>query len=112
MEGIALLLQRMTVALETIAEKLGEKHTEPRKRTELPWNRVSVRCRRRLRGAVQANVYGDYSGRDWPLCCEDLMELGFDWLVNQAAIRNWGRKSAEELVPLMAELGFADWTST
>jgi hypothetical protein len=85
---------------------------DPTCRTEIPWNRVSVRCRKWLRDAVESNRFGDFNGHKWPLCCEDLMSIGFERLVNGIYVRNWGRKSAEEIIPLMAELGFTGWEST
>lgn len=106
------LLERIAVALEKLAATSQLSADKVPSRTAFPWDRVSVRCRRHLRRAVEYDRDDMFLGRKWPLSCEDLMEIGFDHLVNEMPIRNWSKKSAEEIVPVMAELGFADWRAT
>ena len=109
-DPIVVLLERIAVALEIVAGNINQT-SDARTRTEFPWDRVSVRCRKYLRLAVQSDRFGYFEGRMWPLSCEDLMEIGFHRLIHDMCIRNWGRKSAEEIVPLMASLGFDNWSS-
>lgn len=111
-EQIVALLERIAAALEKIANTGEPVVAETLNRTEFPWCRTSVRCRKNLRSAVEKDEFGHFKGRAWPLCCEDLMEIGFQRLLEDVYVRNWGRKSAEEIIPLMAECGFSDWSTT
>ena len=109
-DAVVILLERIAIALESIAgERQRVETCEPRRRTAFPWDRVSVRCRKHLRSAVERNFCDTFTGYKWPLSCEDLMSLGYDYLVNEACVRNWSHKSANEINPILIELGFENW---
>lgn len=76
--------------------------------TPFPWNRVSTRCRAFLQEAVQSDKHDQFDGATWPLMCEDLVNLGRQYLL-RCGIRNWGKKSADEITAVLKELGFESW---
>ena len=121
-EPIVVLLERIAVAMEKMAEwhvgntETAEKETVPRESTPFPWSEVSTRCKKNLWSFWEMDdIYGDYEWRTkykWPLSCEDVIEIGFKRL--QEA-RNWGAKSGEEINTILCRMGFTsgrEWMST
>jgi hypothetical protein len=112
-EPILALLERIAVALETIAGNQIKTHVTKKTRTLFPWNLVSAVCRNAMRRAIlnpnprhQPREWGEYK---WPLCCEELNEIGFS---NLEGIRNLGPKSRQELASVMTKIGWPDWMMT
>lgn len=108
-ERLVMLLERVAVALEAIAQHQPK---VMRTCTEFPWGRVSCRCRERLRIAVEKTRRREFSGYRWPLSCEDLCKIGARHMLENACIIGWARKSAEEIDAVLAEMGFEEWLAT
>ena len=105
--AIVMWLERIGVALESIAERAEVTKPATPSGSVFPWREVSVRTRRRLRDAVTENRWHVFDEYTWPLSCEDLVELGAERLLNDACIRQWGNVSAAEVGMKLSELGFS-----
>ena len=114
LEKLTLLLERIAIAIETLADSgpVNAAHPVKLPSTPFPWASVSTRCRDQLRREVEKEWETKFGGRKWPLSCEDLVSLGFTYLTRNAAIRNWGKVSGLEIAKVLDELGFQDWVRT
>lgn len=110
-ESIVALLERIAVALETIAGNPKAPAVKAEE-TQFPWWEMSRRCRDRLRDEAEKACVTKFGGRKWPFSCEDLFALGFEYMTKNAAIRQWGKVSGLEVAAKLDELGFKDWSST
>ena len=95
------LLERIAIALERLAIAL-RKHEKTH--TPFPWNEMSaVTFERVQRGLDKAHWERRLLNYDWPLSCEDLMEIGYSEIKDMRLV---GGKSIKEIEQKLSELGF------
>jgi hypothetical protein len=102
------LIEEARENLEEIEELTRRITGLPTSKTRFPWHLVSSRAKHSLRLAIKGVWSREYfDGLNWPLSCEDLVQLGSRHCIRYAD--NFGVKSAGEIADLLDKLGFPDW---
>ena len=112
LEKILDTVNRLATACEQIAKQQHQKNQEPAKaRTEFPWNKI--RSRQAIRAAIRRNKpffdgprLFDKKLYEWPLSCEDLLEIGWEKL---SEISQVGGVTIDSIEFELANLGFNLW---
>ena len=112
LEDILDAVKRLATACEEIAKRQHQKNQEPAQtRTEFPW--YKIRSRYSIRGAIRHNKpYFDgprlFNKKlyEWPLSCEDLLEIGWQKL---SEISQVGDVTIESIAHELVNLGFDIW---
>ena len=102
------LIEETKQSLDEIEELTRRITGLPTSKTRFPWHLVGSRAKHSLRLSIKGVWSHEYfDGLNWPLSCEDLVQLGSKHCIRYA--RNFGVKSAGEIADLLDGLGFPDW---
>ena len=112
LEDILDAVKRLATACEEIAKQQHQKNQEPAKtRTEFPW--YKIRARYSIRVAIRQNKpffdgprLFDKKLYEWPLSCEDLLEIGWQKL---SQISKVGGGTIDLITFELVNLGFDLW---